>query len=298
MAACFFGRFGRHAPDGDTINPMTSRFVLLVGLVLGGGFCLAQQPAAASGASEQSSAQSSNQSQSGPSQSQSGQASSKQTAPGQPAAGSTSSPAGQGSGSQGSAGQNSAGQGSATPGSATQGSDQSSSQSSSSSSPPGDSSAKQSSSPGSDLDRDADESSSRDEPADISPPPDDAKAHPDSKTAVGDLLPSPASNANSDTSDIQEFHPWNPMKALKDIEIGDYYFRRKNYRAAMDRYKEAIFYKENDAVATYRLAVCEEKLGQKDEARKNFEQYLKILPEGPLAKEARASLGKLGGRAN
>lgn len=83
------------------------------------------------------------------------------------------------------------------------------------------------------------------------------------------------------------------MKAQKDVDVGDYYFRRKNYRAAMDRYKEALYYKENDAIATYRLAVCAEKMGDKLEARKNFEQYLKILPEGPLAKDARASLEKL-----
>jgi len=98
----------------------------------------------------------------------------------------------------------------------------------------------------------------------------------------------------SDTTGVQEFHPWNPMKALKDIEVGDYYFKRKNYKAALDRYKEALYYKDNDAVATYRLAVCQEKLGDKAEARKNFEQYLKILPEGPLAKDARASIERLG----
>ena len=84
------------------------------------------------------------------------------------------------------------------------------------------------------------------------------------------------------------------MKASKDIQVGDFYFKRGNYKAALDRYKEALYYKESDAVATYRLAVCQEKMGDKDEARKNFEQYLKILPEGPYAKEARASLEKLG----
>jgi tetratricopeptide (TPR) repeat protein len=136
---------------------------------------------------------------------------------------------------------------------------------------------------------DAQESSSRETRTDISPPKDDAKNHPDSKSAVGDLVPTAPAPA-----DVQEFHPWNPMKAAKDIEVGDYYFRRKNYKAALDRYKEALYYKENDAVATYRLAVCQEKLGDKDGARKNFEQYLKILPEGPLAKDARASLEKLG----
>ena len=141
---------------------------------------------------------------------------------------------------------------------------------------------------------DAQESSSRDTRTDISPPKDDAKEHPDSKQAVSDLVPAPP----ADTSDVLEFHPWNPMKALKDIEVGDYYFKRKNYKAALDRYKEALYYKENDAVATYLTAVCEEKLGDKPEARKNFEQYLKILPEGPFAKDARAALEKLGGKGN
>jgi tetratricopeptide (TPR) repeat protein len=80
---------------------------------------------------------------------------------------------------------------------------------------------------------------------------------------------------------------------MKDVEVGDFYFKRKNYHAALDRYKEALYYKDNDAVATFRLAVCLEKLGDPAEARKYYEQYLKILPEGPFAKEAQASLERL-----
>jgi tetratricopeptide (TPR) repeat protein len=151
---------------------------------------------------------------------------------------------------------------------------------------PGQGSASQ---PNSDDENDADESSSHETRTDITPPQDDAKSHPESKSAVEDLVPPPPS-----PSSVQEFHPWNPMKASKDVEVGNFYFKRGNYKAALDRYKEALYYKENDAVATYRLAVCQEKVGDKDEARKNFEQYLKILPEGPYAKDARASLEKLG----
>ena len=137
--------------------------------------------------------------------------------------------------------------------------------------------------------REAEESSSRDTRIDISPPKDDAKNHPASKEAVADLdVPE-----NIDVSGVQEFHPWNPMKALKDIEVGDFYFKRKNYRAALDRYKEALYYKDNDAEASFRTAQCQEKLGAKEEARKYYAQYLKILPEGPFAKEAQASLDRL-----
>ena len=148
----------------------------------------------------------------------------------------------------------------------------------------------QDSSKPSDRDREAQESSSRDTRTDTSPPKDDAKNHPNSSSAVANL----ESDLAPDSSDVQEFHPWNPMKAIKDIEVGDYYFKRKNYKAALDRYKEALYYKNNDAVASFRIAVCQEKLGDKTEARKYFEQYLKILPEGPFAKDAHASLAKLG----
>lgn len=137
--------------------------------------------------------------------------------------------------------------------------------------------------------REAEESSSHDTRIDISPPKDDAKNHPGSKEAIAELDISD----NPDTSGVQEFRPWNPMKALKDIEVGDFYFKRKNYKAALERYKEALYYKENDATASFRAASCQEKLGDKADAKKYYEQYLKILPEGPFAKDAHASLDRL-----
>src|SRR5215831_5800493 len=139
-----------------------------------------------------------------------------------------------------------------------------------------------------DRNREAEESSSRDTRIDISPPKDDAKNHPYSKTAVADVTAD-----EPDTTGVQELRPWNPMKAMKDVEVGDFYFKRRNYRAALDRYKEALYYKDNDATASFRLAQCQEKLGDKQEAQKYYQQYLKILPEGPFAKEAQTSLDRL-----
>ena len=145
------------------------------------------------------------------------------------------------------------------------------------------------SAPRSDRNSEAGESSSRDTKIDISPPKDDAKNHPNSASAmesVEEALPSDG---------VQEMHPWNPLKALKDIEVGDFYFKRKNYRAALDRYKEALYYKENDANATFRLAQCQEKLGSSSEARSNYEAYLRILPEGPFAVDAQKAIDRLSG---
>lgn len=133
------------------------------------------------------------------------------------------------------------------------------------------------------------ESSSKDTQIDLSPPPDDASKHPESAEALSD--------AESGTGDVAEFHPWNPHKAAKDVEVGDFYFKRKNYRAAEDRYREALFYKDNDAIATFRLAVCLEKLERPSEARAEYESYLKILPHGPQAEEAQKAIERLKGPA-
>lgn len=135
------------------------------------------------------------------------------------------------------------------------------------------------------------QSSSKDTMIDLSPPPDDAKTHPQSSEMLMDA------EAGSGNPDVSEFHPWDPHKAAKDIEVGDFYFKRKNYRAASDRYREALVYKDNDAIATLRLAICLEKMDQPDEARKEYESYLKILPNGPQAQEAQKAVDRLKGTA-
>jgi tetratricopeptide (TPR) repeat protein len=129
-------------------------------------------------------------------------------------------------------------------------------------------------------------SSSKDTDVDISPPRDDAAKHPYSRVAI-------EGEDGATASDVQEFHPWDPHRAIKDIEVGDFYLKRKNYRAAEDRYREALVYKPGDAMAQLRLGQTLEKLGELDEARQNYEGYLKILPDGPLAKEAHQGLDRL-----
>ncbi len=125
------------------------------------------------------------------------------------------------------------------------------------------------------------ESSSRDTKIDISPPKDE-KNHPN-----GANIP------NNSDEEVQEVHPWDPHKAMKDIEVGDFYFRRKNYRAALARYEEALIFKNGDAVANFRIGECKEKLGDPDEAVERYEAYLKILPHGPLSGEAEKALQRL-----
>ncbi|MGC2450471.1 MAG: hypothetical protein WA477_22665 [Candidatus Sulfotelmatobacter sp.] len=138
-----------------------------------------------------------------------------------------------------------------------------------------------------DLGDDAGQSSSKEDPVDLSPPSNDAKAHPQNSDILTD--------EGSGSSDV---HPWDPHKAAKDVEVGDFYFKvKKNYTAAESRYREALYYKENDAIATYRLAVCLEKLDRDAEAVTEYESYLKILPYGPEAADAKKAIERLNAHA-
>ncbi len=132
------------------------------------------------------------------------------------------------------------------------------------------------------------ESSSKDAPVDLTAPADDAKKHPQSSEVI--------TNAEADSlssGGVTELRAWDPHKAAKDVEVGDFYFKRQNYRAAEARYRDALRYKDNDAIATIRLAVCLEKLGILDDALAEYESYLKILPHGPQAGEAQKGIARV-----
>ena len=125
---------------------------------------------------------------------------------------------------------------------------------------------------------------------DLSPPEDDVAKHPQSSNAVAEA------EAGVTSGGISEFHTWDPHRAAKSIEVGDFYYKRKNYKAAEERYREALHYKDNDAVATIRLAICLEKLGIFDDARSEYQSYLRILPHGPEADQAQKAIDRLKAR--
>jgi tetratricopeptide (TPR) repeat protein len=125
------------------------------------------------------------------------------------------------------------------------------------------------------------ESSSTQTQIDVSPPANDTKAHPEAGLETGA------------DSDVDEFTPYNPMKAMKAVEVGDYYLKQGNTRAAISRYREALDYKPHDAEATFKLAEVLNKTGDLPGAAQSYDDYLKVLPNGPHAKKAREGLDKL-----
>src|SRR3990172_6632513 len=43
-------------------------------------------------------------------------------------------------------------------------------------------------------------------------------------------------------ADAEKEKPFNPLAAEKSLKVGDYYLKRKNYDAAIQRYMEALQY--------------------------------------------------------
>jgi tetratricopeptide (TPR) repeat protein len=126
----------------------------------------------------------------------------------------------------------------------------------------------------------AGESSSKQTQVDVTPPTNDEKNHPNSYEVETE-------------SDTGEFHPFDPHKAMKAVEVGDYYFKKQNYKAAISRYQEALQWKPQDAEATYKLGEALEKSGDKAGAAENYRAYLKILPHGPYAQKAQSGFDRL-----
>jgi len=87
--------------------------------------------------------------------------------------------------------------------------------------------------------------------------------------------------------------PEEERQFAKDMEIGTYNFRNKNYRGAELRFRHALEYKPGQPEARFKLAESLDKLGKINEAKETYQAYLEAQPEGSHAERARIALQRL-----
>jgi tetratricopeptide (TPR) repeat protein len=80
---------------------------------------------------------------------------------------------------------------------------------------------------------------------------------------------------------------YTPPPAWKSVEIGNFYFRKKNYRGALSRYQEATHTNPDYAPAYLCLGKVYEKMGRRRLALKAYQRYLDELPSARQAAEAK-----------
>lgn len=86
---------------------------------------------------------------------------------------------------------------------------------------------------------------------------------------------------------------FDPLRAEKSIEVGMYYFKKKNYDAAIDRFKEALTFKPNFARAHLLIAQSHDKKKERPEAIAAYRKYLEIVPNAPDAGKVRQRIERL-----
>lgn len=131
-------------------------------------------------------------------------------------------------------------------------------------------------------------------PKNMPEPKEEAQPPADSSSKDSEInLEGPTSTGSKASGGVHELYPYDPHKAAKDIEVGQYYLKHKNYRAALDRFNEALLYKPNDAEATYRLAQTQEKVELYALAYQNYRGYITIYKEGPYVKDAQEAMKRI-----
>ncbi len=85
----------------------------------------------------------------------------------------------------------------------------------------------------------------------------------------------------------------DPVLCEQNIKVGDFYFKKKNYAAAIRRYLDAIEYESNSARAFDSLARAYEKNDERAKAIATYQQFIKENPDSPKLSEFRSKLEKL-----
>jgi tetratricopeptide (TPR) repeat protein len=85
-------------------------------------------------------------------------------------------------------------------------------------------------------------------------------------------------------------YSFNPLEAERDLKIGNYYFKKGNYKGALSRFREATLWNPAYAEAFLRMGETEEKLKDKAAAADAYAKFLELAPD---AKEAESVKKKL-----
>jgi tetratricopeptide (TPR) repeat protein len=84
----------------------------------------------------------------------------------------------------------------------------------------------------------------------------------------------------------------NPLQAVKEIRVGNYYFKKGSYKAAARRFDEAVKWDPNSAEGWCKLGEAQAKLGDSKAAREAWTKCLDVEPDGKYAETAKKRLNQ------
>ena len=110
-----------------------------------------------------------------------------------------------------------------------------------------------------------------------------------------DMKPKPPAKKYKDTAtqNAPDQPTWDPLRAERDLEVGQFYLKKGDLDAAIDRFQDAILAKPGYAIPFRYLGEAQEKSGLKKQAVKSFQRYLDLFPRAEDADKVRKKMDKL-----
>jgi tetratricopeptide (TPR) repeat protein len=105
--------------------------------------------------------------------------------------------------------------------------------------------------------------------------------------------PDKKQKSDSATQNAPDQPAWDPLRAEKDLEVGQYYMRKGDVDAAIDRFQDATTAKPGYAIPFRYLGEAQEKKGLKKDAVKSYSRYLDLVPRADDAEKVRKKIAKL-----
>jgi tetratricopeptide (TPR) repeat protein len=100
-------------------------------------------------------------------------------------------------------------------------------------------------------------------------------------------------NKDNPTQSAPDQPMYDPLRAEKDLEVGQYYMKKGDIDAAIDRFEDAAVAKPGYAVPYRFLGDAQEKKGLKKQAIKSYQRYLDLYPHAEDADKIRKRIDKL-----
>jgi tetratricopeptide (TPR) repeat protein len=118
-----------------------------------------------------------------------------------------------------------------------------------------------------------------------------------SKSSDAPIPPPPKSSGKQKKDTATKSAPdqptWDPLRAEKDLEVGQYYMKKGDIDAAIDRFQDATQAKPGYAIPFRYLGDAQEKKGLKKQAIKSYQRYLDLYPHAEDGDKIHKKIDKL-----
>ena len=105
--------------------------------------------------------------------------------------------------------------------------------------------------------------------------------------------PAPPPDPDLEEETVEPEYTFNPFQAAKEVEVGNFYFKKGSYKAAAGRYERATKWQPDLVEAYYKLGVAREKAQQWEPAVAAYRKYLEVAGSSRRAGEVKKKIARL-----